>query len=123
MQKCTGCFFCVNLCNDVLTMLHDMNIIKVTKARESMTTVSVRMDENLKRDFDEICNELGLSMTTAITMLAKKMTREKRIPFEVSMDPFYSASNMAALNDSIEEMRQGKTVTRTLEELEAMEHE
>ena len=52
-----------------------------------MTTVSVRMDENLKRDFDEICNELGLSMTTAITMLAKKMTREKRIPFEVSMDP------------------------------------
>ena len=75
-----------------------------------MTTVSVRMDENLKRDFDEICNELGLS-------------REKRIPFEVSMDPFYSASNMAALNDSIEEMRQGKTVTRTLEELEAMEHE
>ena len=39
-----------------------------------MTTVSVRMDENLKRDFDEICNELGLSMTTAITMLAKKMT-------------------------------------------------
>ena len=99
-----------------------------------MTTVSVRMDENLKRDFDEICNELGLSMTvsythltlsmtTAITMLAKKMTREKRIPFEVSMDPFYSASNMAALNDSIEEMRQGKTVTRTLEELEAMEHE
>ena len=74
-------------------------------------------------DFDEICNELGLSMTTAITMLAKKMTREKRIPFEVSMDPFYSASNMAALNDSIEEMRQGKTVTRTLEELEAMEHE
>ena len=88
-----------------------------------MTTVSVRMDENLKRDFDEICNELGLSMTTAITMLAKKMTREKRIPFEVSMVPFYSASNMAALNDSIEEMRQGKTVTRTLEELEAMEHE
>lgn len=52
-----------------------------------MTTVSVRMDENLKRDFDEICNELGLSMTTAITMLAKKMTREKRIPFEVSMIP------------------------------------
>ena len=67
-----------------------------------MTTVSVRMDDNLKRDFDSICNELGLSMTTAITMLAKKMTREKRLPFEVSLDPFYSASNMAALNDSIE---------------------
>ena len=104
-----------------------------------MTTVSVRMDESLKRDFDAVCNELGMSMTTAITILAKnasalykgvkinilakKMTREKRLPFEVSMDPFYSASNMAALNDSIEEMRQGRTVTKTLEELEAMEDE
>lgn len=88
-----------------------------------MTTVSVRMDEGLKRDFDAVCNELGMSMTTAITILAKKMTREKRLPFEVSMDPFYSASNMAALNDSIDEMRQGKTVTKTLEELEALEDE
>lgn len=88
-----------------------------------MTTVSVRMDESLKRDFDAVCNELGMSMTTAITILAKKMTREKRLPFEVSKDPFYSASNMAALNDSIEEMRQGRTVTKTLEELEAMEDE
>lgn len=68
-----------------------------------MTTVSVRMDDNLKRDFDSICNELGLSMTTAITLLAKKMTREKRLPFDVSLDPFYSASNMAALNESIED--------------------
>lgn len=68
-----------------------------------MTTVSVRMDDNLKRDFDSICNELGLSMTTAITLLAKKMTREKRLPFDVSLDLFYSASNMAALNESIED--------------------
>ena len=46
----------------------------------AQTTVSVRMDDSLKRDFDKVCNELGLSMTTAITMLAKKMTREKRLP-------------------------------------------
>ena len=88
-----------------------------------MTTISVRMDDNLKKDFDAICNELGLSMTTAVTMLAKKMTREKRLPFEVSLDPFYSASNMAALNDSIDEMRQGKTVTKTLDELEGLANE
>lgn len=88
-----------------------------------MTTVSVRMDDNLKKDFESVCSELGLSMTTAITMLAKKMTREKRLPFEVSLDPFYSASNMAALNNSIDEMRRGKTVTKTLEELEAMADE
>lgn len=70
----------------------------------AQTTVSVRMDDDLKKDFDTICNDLGLSMTTAITMLAKKMTREKRLPFEVSVDPFYSDENMARLRKSIAQM-------------------
>ena len=70
----------------------------------AQTTVSVRMDDALKKDFDSICNELGLSMTTEITMLAKKMTREKRLPFEVSVDPFYSSENMARLRKSIDQM-------------------
>ncbi len=70
----------------------------------AQTTVSVRMDETLKRDFDAVCNDLGLSMSTAITMLAKKMTREKRVPFEISADPFYSEENMARLRKSIAQM-------------------
>lgn len=77
----------------------------------AQTTVSVRMDDTLKREFDKVCNDLGLSMTTAITMLAKKMTREKRIPFEVSVDPFYSDENMARLRKSIAQMeKSGGTV-------------
>ncbi len=77
----------------------------------AQTTVSIRMDATLKKAFDSICNELGLSMTTAITMLAKKMTREKRIPFEVSVDPFYSDENMARLRKSIAQMEKtGGTV-------------
>lgn len=70
----------------------------------AQTTVSVRMDDTLKHDFDAVCNELGLSMTTAITMLAKKMTREKRLPFDVSIDPFFSDENMARLRRSIAQM-------------------
>ena len=70
----------------------------------AQTTLSVRMDDSLKSDFDKVCNELGLSMTTAITMLAKKMTREKRLPFEVSVDPFYSEANLARLRRSIAQM-------------------
>lgn len=70
----------------------------------AQTTVSVRMDNNLKKDFNNVCNDLGLSMTTAITMLAKKMTREKRLPFEVSVDQFYSDENMARLRKSIAQM-------------------
>ncbi|WAV99493.1 type II toxin-antitoxin system RelB/DinJ family antitoxin [Oxalobacter aliiformigenes] len=89
----------------------------------AQTTISVRMDDKLKQQFDYVCNELGLSMSTAITMLAKKMAREKEIPFDVSMDPFFSHSNMSALNESIGQMRGGKTVTRTLDELDALADE
>lgn len=70
----------------------------------AQTTVSVRMESSLKYEFDKVCNDLGLSMTTAITMLAKKMTREKRLPFEVSMDPFYSEENLDRLRKSIAQM-------------------
>ena len=87
------------------------------------TTVNVRMDADLKREFDKVCNDLGLTMTAAVTILAKKMTREKRIPFEVSMDPFYSESNLAALDHSIQQLKEGKVVIKTMEELEAMANE
>ena len=80
----------------------------------ALTTVSVRMDDKLKADFDKTCNDLGLTMSTAITMLAKKMTREQRIPFEVSIDPFYNSKNLGALNESIAQMQQGKTVLEAL---------
>ncbi len=70
----------------------------------SQTTVSIRMDDELKRNFDHVCNELGMSMSTAVTMLAKKMTREQRLPFELSVDPFYSEQNLARLRKSIAEM-------------------
>lgn len=89
----------------------------------SQATISIRMDDALKKDFDRVCNDLGMSMTTAITMLAKKMTREKRLPFEVSLDPFYSASNISALSNSIKQMKQGKTISKTLQELEALTDE
>jgi len=82
--------------------------------------VNVRMDESLKQEFDMICQELGLSMSTAVTMLAKKMTREKRLPFEVSIDPFYAEANVAALRESIAQREQGKIVVKTLDELERL---
>ena len=89
----------------------------------AQTTVSIRMDDTLKKDFDSICNDLGITMSTAVIILAKKMTREKRLPFEVSIDPFYSESNINALNESIKQMHEGKTVTKTLEELEVLADE
>lgn len=89
----------------------------------AQTTVSIRMDEDLKKDFDSICNDLGMTMTTAVIILAKKMAREKRLPFEVSIDPFYSESNMKALEESIVQMKSGKIVTKSFDELESLANE
>ncbi len=47
-------------------------------------TFSVRMDENLKNDFDSLCEDFGMSMTTAINVFARAVVRERRIPFEIS---------------------------------------
>ena len=72
--------------------------------------INFRMDEELKKNMEETCKDLGLSMTTAFTIFAKKMTREKRIPFEVSVDPFYSESNMNYLKKVVEDIESGKVV-------------
>lgn len=57
-----------------------------------------------------LCNDMGLSMTAAFTIFAKTVTREKRIPFEVSADPFYSESNLKHLQRVATELNAGKSV-------------
>ena len=57
-----------------------------------------------------LCNDMGLSMTAAFTIFAKTVTREKRIPFEVSADPFYSESNLKHLQRVAAELNAGKSV-------------
>lgn len=89
----------------------------------AQTLINVRMDEDLKRDFDTVCNELGMNMTTAIMIFAKKVTRERRIPFDVAIDPFYSDSNIKALQKSMEQLANGQAIVKSLDELENMTNE
>ena len=73
--------------------------------------VNFRMDDSLKAEMEKTCKEMGLTVTTAYTMFATKVTREKRIPFEINVDPFYSAENMERLRKNAAEMeRTGGTV-------------
>ena len=85
--------------------------------------VNIRMDEDLKKSMENTCRRLGMNMTTAFTIFAKKMSREQRIPFDVSLDPFYSERNMIAIDEAAERITQGRVVVKTMEELEAMERE
>ncbi|MDO5297441.1 MAG: type II toxin-antitoxin system RelB/DinJ family antitoxin [bacterium] len=86
----------------------------------AQSLVNFRMDAQLKSDMEHVCRELGMNMTTAFTIFAKKVVRENRIPFDVSVDPFYSSSNLTALNASIQQLQTGQTVTKSIEELEAL---
>lgn len=72
----------------------------------AQATVNFRMDASLKKSLEATCKELGLTATSAYTMFAAKVVREKRIPFEVAIDPFYSESNMKRLRSSIAQMWQ-----------------
>ena len=52
----------------------------------AVTNINFRVDEDLKRDAESICQEIGMNMTTAITIFLKRMVREKGIPFDVTLN-------------------------------------
>lgn len=85
--------------------------------------LNIRVDEELKAKADRLFNELGMPMSTAITMFLKCAVRSGGFPCDLNLDPFYSESNMRAIDESIEQINQGKVVVKTMEELEAMANE
>ena len=77
--------------------------------------VNFKLDEDVKKSMEQACNELGLSMSAAFSIFARKVGREKRIPFEVSVDPFYSEENMARLKKAIQDLDAGKGTVHEVE--------
>ncbi len=73
-----------------------------------VVNVNFRMDAELKKNMEEVCSDIGISLTTAFTIFAKKVSRERRIPFELSADPFYSESNMKYLEKVISDIDEGR---------------
>lgn len=47
------------------------------------TNINIRMDSDLKMQFEAFCTDMGMTMTAAINIFAKKAVREYRIPFEI----------------------------------------
>lgn len=88
-----------------------------------MVTVSLRLDEEMKRELDEMCGELGMSLSTFFMIYAKRALRDRAIPFALTApaDPFYSETNRAQLERAERQYREGKVVVKSMEELRAME--
>ena len=70
--------------------------------------VNFKLDADVKKSMAQACSEWGISMSAAFTVFAKKVGREKRIPFEVSVDPFYSESNIRYLENIARDIKDGK---------------
>lgn len=75
-----------------------------------MAQISIRIEDDVKKMAEQACADIGMSLSTAINIYLKKLGREKRIPFEVSVDPFYSESNMEHLRRGVEALNAGKGV-------------
>ena len=80
------------------------------KNDKEMVTISIRLDADLKSQMESLCEEMGMSMSTAYMIFTKKCVSEHGIPFKVSIDPFYSKSNLDHLKRAIKELDEGRGI-------------
>lgn len=79
-----------------------------------MATLNVRMDDDVKRQFDAFCAQVGMNASVAVNLFVKTVLREQRIPFAISTDPFWSESNQDVLRRSIAQLDAGKGMRHDL---------
>lgn len=82
------------------------------------TNVNIRMDSDLKTQFEAFCNDMGMSMTTAFNIFAKKAVREYRIPFEIGGEA-PNAETAEAINE-VKRMKADKTIGKTYTDVDEM---
>ena len=82
--------------------------------------VNFRIDEQLKKNLEDICQRMGMNLTTMLTICCRKIEQERRIPFEITADsdPFFSKSNITELKRRLDAISTG---TAKLEEHELIE--
>jgi DNA-damage-inducible protein J len=82
----------------------------------TQTMVNFRIDDEIKKGMERACKDMGLSLTAAFTIFATKVSKERRIPFDITADPdpFYLNANMERLKKAIADANAGRNM---------MEHE
>ena len=88
----------------------------------AQATFRVRMDETLKRQFDALCEDFGMSAATAVNVFARAVVRERRIPFSIqASDETPNAETVAALREGDEMLRNPEKYKRYATFREAMD--
>ncbi len=84
----------------------------------SQTNVNIRMDADLKREFEAFCEDMGMTMTTAINLFVKKAVREYRIPFEIGA-PKPSEEAVRAIAEA-RKMKQQNSADQAFDDVDEM---
>jgi len=79
--------------------------------------ITVRIDENVKQQAEDMLNEIGLNMTTYINSSLRALVREKKVPFELTTKQQANAAYLEKINESIAQAERGEVVKYTMEEL------
>ena len=75
-----------------------------------MSTISVRLDSKDKHLFEEFCKDVGMSISTAVSMFVKNVIANQKLPFSVERDPFYSKENIERLESAVVNAKSGKNM-------------
>ena len=76
------------------------------------TNLSIRMDKELKEQAENLFSELGMNMTTAMTVFVRQSVRQGKIPFEIALDK-PNALTLAAIRE-VESMRNGEIPKKSM---------
>lgn len=85
------------------------------------TNINIRMDSDLKKQFEAFCADMGMTMTTAFNIFARKTVREYRIPFEISGEA-PNTETLEAMNE-VEQMKANPNLGKTYSDVDQMMEE
>lgn len=89
--------------------------------------IQVRIDDDLKKEAENLFSDLGLDTPSAIRLFLRQSVAHNCIPFPITRpeDPFYSAANQEHIQRSIKHLESGKAkmITKTMDELKDMADE
>ena len=96
----------------------------------AQTNITIRIDEDIKKDAESLFAKLGLNMSSAVNVFFRQAVREQAMPFQIKVktdeekyNEYFNEYNMKILAESIAELKAGKGIIKTMAELEAIENE
>lgn len=88
----------------------------------STTAISIRLDSDIKKQFDNLCKEFGISTNAAFNLFARAVVREKAIPFTISVgsesdNRFIAAQNALSKSQALSALEEHEWTDDEIDQL------